>query len=64
MGLAGLYYDGFGAERFVQQRIRRMARDSSPPAMFDIHGRAFPYTELLPFVDSMWTCEGARLVSA
>ncbi len=24
IGLGGLYYDGFGAERMVQQRIRRM----------------------------------------
>ena len=64
LGLGGLYYDGFDAERFVQQRIRRMS-SSSPssssqqqPARFDVHGRAFQNTELLPFVDSMWTCEG------
>jgi len=25
---------------------------------YDIHGRAFQNTELLPYVDSMWTAEG------
>ena len=66
VGIGGLYYDGFGAERFVQQRIRRMTQQSgggaagaaAQPPMFDVHGRAFQNTELLPFVDSMWTCEG------
>ena len=27
-------------------------------AWFDIHGRAFNNVELMPFVDTMWTCEG------
>ena len=58
-----LYYDGFNAEAFIQQRVRRMSTsvvNGAPVsnAWFDIHGRAFMNTELLPFVDSMWTCEG------
>eukprot|EP00937_MAST-01D_sp_MAST-1D-sp2_P000025 g25.t1 len=55
VGIAGLYYDGFGAERFVQQRIRRMTTaagaakpNTSAAAVFDVHGRAFQNTELLP----------------
>jgi len=43
-------------ERSVQQRIRRMS--SAEGAKYDVHGRAFQNMELLPFVDSMWTCEG------
>ena len=27
-------------------------------AHYDVHGRAFENVELLPYVDSMWTCEG------
>ena len=56
LGISGLYYDGFNAELFIQKRIRRMS--SKYNAMFDVHGRAFQNTELLPFVDFMWTCEG------
>lgn len=58
VGLRGLYYDGFGAERSVQQRIRRMAVEQDTEAWYDVHGRAFDNAELLPFVDSMWTAEG------
>jgi hypothetical protein len=58
IGLSGLYYDGFQAERSVQQRIRRMAESEGHNAWYDVHGRAFDNTELLPFVDSMWTAEG------
>lgn len=58
IGVGGLYYDGFNAERFIQQRIRRMSSSNNPLTYFDVHGRAFMYTELLPFVDFMWTCEG------
>ena len=59
LGIGGLYYDGFNAERKVQQRIRRMSERVSPGNIhFDVHGRAFQNTELLSFVDFMWTCEG------
>ena len=70
VGIAGLYYDGFNSERRIQQRIRRMSEEivdvgtvtsthQEPHAVrFDVHGRAFEYTELLPYVDSMWTAEG------
>lgn len=58
LGVGGLYYDGFNAERFIQQRVRRMSAAKSSRPYFDVHGRAFQNTELLPFVDSMWTCEG------
>ena len=55
----GLYYDGFNAERRVQQRIRRLFNYTmSKKVRYNVHGRAFQNTELLPFVDSMWTCEG------
>ena len=40
----------------MQQRIRRMSAEHG--AKYDVHGRAFQNAELLPFVDSMWTCEG------
>ena len=63
--LGGLYYDGNGGERAIQQRIRRMSEQLPPDipengtlAVFDVHGRAFDYVEELPFFDSMWTCEG------
>ena len=63
-----MYYDGFGAERAVQQRIRRMGRalhaTEAAQTYYDVHGRAFENTELLPFVDFMWTCEVVRLCSA
>ena len=36
----------------------RAAGGHHAPPRFDIHGRAFQNTELLPYVDSMWTCEG------
>lgn len=58
LGLSGLYYDGFKPERFVQQRIRRMTVSTPRETWFDVHGVAFVYAELLPFVDSMWTAEG------
>jgi hypothetical protein len=62
VGVGGLYYDGFGSERIVQQRIRRMSSAAriaaDDHAWFDIHGRAFNNVELLPFVDTMWTSEG------
>lgn len=58
VGVSGLYYDGFDGERVVQQRIRRMVMESKLVAHYDVHGRPFDFTELLPFVDSMWTCEG------
>jgi hypothetical protein len=66
VGIAGLYYDGFNGERRVQQRIRRMSEgmltngdgNDDSAIRYDVHGRAFVYTELLPFVDSMWTAEG------
>ena len=58
VGLAGLYYDGFAGERQVQQRIRRMSHQAGVDSRYDVHGRAFNNVELLPFVDSMWTCEG------
>jgi hypothetical protein len=48
----------FAAERFVQQRIRRMSQTDTPVARFDVHGRAMMYTEMLPFIDFMWTAEG------
>jgi hypothetical protein len=64
--LGGLYYDGNGGERAIQQRIRRMSETLPPDnagsngtlAVFDVHGRGFDYVEELPFFDSMWTCEG------
>ena len=60
IGLAGLYYDGFNGERRVQKRIRKMSESPSIDSVvrFDVHGRPFEYTELLPYVDSMWTAEG------
>lgn len=60
IGLAGLYYDGFLGERRIQKRIRKMSESPSINSVvrFDIHGRPFEYTELLPYVDSMWTAEG------
>jgi len=59
LSLNGLYYDGFNAERRVQQRIRRLLNfTESTRVHYNVHGRAFQNTELLPFVDSMWTCEG------
>jgi hypothetical protein len=67
MHLAGLYYDGNGGERAIQQRIRRMSEMLPPDvptngtlAVFDVHGRAFQYVEELPYFDSMWTCEGSE----
>ena len=46
----------------MQQRIRRMGRaldtaNGARKTFYDVHGRAFGNTELLPFVDFMWTCE-------
>jgi len=68
LNVGGLYYDGFTAERRVQRRVRRMSEsvkhkdgkmtDESQIIRYDIHGRAFQNTELLPYIDNMWTCEG------
>lgn len=60
LGLAGLYYDSFNGERKIQKRIRTMSESPSieSTVRFDVHGRPFEYTELLPFIDSMWTAEG------
>ena len=63
MDIGGLYYDSFGAKCRIQQRIRRIsgkggARNKSRIVRYNVHRHAFMNTELLPFVDSMWTCEG------
>ena len=58
LGLHGVYYDGFSGQVATQRRIRRMAADGGYVAHYDVHGRAFQNVELLPYVDSMWTCEG------
>ncbi len=56
----GVYSDGAVTRRDIARRLRNIFNEYKPDATIDVHGSAFGYLNVLPFIDSVWNGESIR----